>query len=99
MAARPALVVFLGDLGGSAVEEIVGGARRAAALDSIDAALSSGAFARALLVTDEAIDLPDIAGLAIDADDGPFHFGRRLAGVIRRHSLDAAVYLGGGSLP
>ncbi len=99
MVPRPALVVFLGDLGGSPVEEMVGGARRAAALDSIEAALVSGACERAVLVTDDATDLAQIAGLTIDADDGPFHFGRRLAGVIRRHSLAAVVYLGGGSVP
>ncbi len=96
---RPALVVFLGGLGGSPVEEMVGGARRAAALDTIEAALGSGAFAAAILVTDDPTVASDAAGLTVHLDEGPFHFGQRLAEVARRYSLDAVVYLGGGSLP
>ena len=42
---------------------------------------------------------PDIPGVELDADAGPFHFGRRLAAVIRRHNHPHVVYLGGGSLP
>ena len=95
----PTLVVFLGDLGATPVELMVGSAQRAAALDTIAAAASSGAFARAILATDQAFveDLPP--GLELDIDDGPFHFGRRLAGIIRRHPLTPVVYLGGGSMP
>ncbi len=96
---RPALVVFLGGLGGSAVEEMVGAARRAAALDSIEAALSSAAFSGAVLVTDEAGAPRSLPGLTVDVDGGPFHFGRRLAGAVRCYSPDAVIYLGGGSLP
>jgi hypothetical protein len=95
----PALVVFLGNLGTSPVEQMVGAARGAAALDTIAAAVSSGAFARAILATDQPFveDLP--LGLELDIDDGPFRFGRRLAGIIRRHPLTSVVYLGGGSMP
>jgi len=99
MARRPTLVVFVGGLGGSPVEEMVAGACRAAALDSIEAALGSGAFAGAVLVTDDPTWTADLASVILHLDDGPFHFGRRLAEVLRRHSLDAVVYLGGGSLP
>ena len=98
MAPRPTLVVFLGGLGGSPIEEMVGGACCAAALDSIEAALGSEAFAGAILVTDDH-GCPSLPGVTLHFDDGPFHFGHRLAGVLRRYSPDAVVYMGGGSVP
>ena len=99
MAVRPTLVIFLGGLGDSPVEEMMGGARRAAALDSIEAALASGALASAILVSDDPTCPADTPSVTLHLDDSPFHFGRRLAEVLRRHSPDAIVYLGGGSLP
>ncbi len=97
---RPALVVFLGGLGNSPVEQMVAGALAAAAQDAVRAALASGRFQGAVLVTDGHIDLPDRpAGVALDADAGPFHFGCRLAETIGRHGLEQVVYIGGGSLP
>lgn len=95
----PTLIVFLGGLGGSPVEEIVGTARWAASLDSIEAALASGAFSGAILVTDGQFPSGDVPGVTIDADPAPLHFGRRLAGVLRRHRVEAAVYMGAGSVP
>ena len=99
MSERPTLVVFLGGLGDTPVEQMVGSAQRGAALDTIEAALSTGAFERTILATDQACDQDLPPGLELDIDDGPFHFGRRLAGIIRRHSLTSVVYLGGGSMP
>ena len=96
---RPTLVVFLSGLSGSPVEETVAGARRAAALDSVEAALSSAAFDRAILAIDEPVPDAEIPGLVIDADDGPFHFGARLSSLINRYHLRSVVYVGGGSVP
>ncbi len=96
---RPALVVFLGGLGGSPVEEIVGTARWAASLDSIEAALTTGAYSCAILVTDDHSLRADVPGVTVDCDGGTYHFGRRLAGVLLRHDVEAAVYMGGGSVP
>jgi hypothetical protein len=97
---RSALVVFLGGLGDSPVEQMVAGACAAATLDTVRAALASGRFQGAVLVTDGRIDLPDRpAGVALDVDAGPFHFGCRLAETIGRHGLEQVVYIGGGSLP
>jgi len=48
----PVLVSFVGGLGGSPVEEMTAAARRAATLDSLERALSTGAFAYAVLVAD-----------------------------------------------
>jgi hypothetical protein len=95
---KPTLVVFLGGLGESVMEVMVGEARRAAALDTIEAALGTGAFAGGLLVTDVPAAEP-IDGLETDVDDGAFHFGRRLAGVVRGRELRSVVYMGGGSAP
>jgi len=78
---------------------MVTAARRAAALDSIEAALSSDAFGATILATDDASGPAYPPRLELDIDDGPFHFGRRLTGIIRRRRLASVVYLGGGSMP
>jgi hypothetical protein len=93
----PTLVIFLGGLGDSPVEKMVADARRAASIDTIEAALSSPAYDRAILATDD--PHLDLRQVEIDFDDGPFHFGTRLAALIDRHGLERIVYLGGGSLP
>jgi hypothetical protein len=96
----PVLVSFVGGLGGSPVEEMTAAARRAATLDSLERALSSGAFAYAVLVADAADGLEALPpGVRLDVDPGPFHFGRRLAEVIERLGLQSVVYFSGGSVP
>ena len=99
VAQRPTLLIFLGNLGTTLVEQTVANARRAATLDTIEAALSSGAYTRAILATDDPAGLPSIPNLTLDLDEGPFHFGQRLASLIQNHKLQTVVYLGGGSLP
>jgi hypothetical protein len=99
VSAQPTLVVFLGGLGGSPVEQMVGSARTAAALDSIEAALASGAYAGAILATDDVSLRVDLPSVTLDVDQEPFRFGHRLAGVIRRHRIESVVYMSGGSVP
>jgi hypothetical protein len=99
MTRRPTLVIFLGGLGSTPIEQIVGAARRAATLDTIEAALSSGALNRVILATDTPFDVADIPELTVDVDDGKFHFGARLSELIRRYALESVLYLGGGSVP
>jgi hypothetical protein len=87
-------------MGGSPVEEMLAEALRAAALDSLEEALGTGAFAGALLATDTPErpgPLPP--GVTVDPDRGPFHFGQRLAGLIEQHHIESAVYFGAGSVP
>jgi hypothetical protein len=98
---RPALVVFLGGMGGSPVEEMLAGALRAAAIDSLDEALGTGAFAGAILATDapDRLPAPLPSGVTVDPDRGPFQFGRRLAGLIEQHRIESVVYFGAGSVP
>ena len=100
MSEAPTLVAFLGGLSGSPLEEMAATARRAATLDSLERALSTGAFASAVLVTDSQEGLADLSpAVAVDVDAGAFHFGRRLAEVIDRFGLERLLYFSGGSLP
>jgi hypothetical protein len=99
MSPPPTLVVFLGGLGATPVERMVAGARRASARDAIEAALSTAAFDRAVLATDAPFDVAGVPSLTVDIDEGDFHFGPRLSQLIRRHAVEAVVYLGGGSVP
>lgn len=99
MSARPTLVVFLGGLGESSVEQVVGAARTTAALDSIEAALATRELAGAILATDDASLRVEMPNVTLDVDEGPFRFGHRLAGVIRRHRIESVVYMSGGSVP
>jgi hypothetical protein len=96
---KPVVVTFLGDLGTSPIETMVGAARTAATLDSMETALGSKAISNAILVTDCQPAGSDLPGLTIDLDSGEFHFGQRLAAVIRAHGLESLIYLGGGSVP
>jgi len=74
--------------------------RRAAALDSLERALSTGAFAFAVVVADATDGLEALPpGVRLDVDPGPFHFGRRLASVIEQLGLRSVVYFSGGSVP
>jgi len=99
MSSRPTLTIFLGGLDTTQVERVVAVARRASALDSIEAALSTAAFDRAILATNAPLPEAHIPGLTIHVDEGDFHFGSSLVALIEQHALNTAVYLGGGSVP
>jgi hypothetical protein len=100
--ADPFLVLFCGGMGGSPIEELMADALRECALDTLDEALSTGAFAGAVIVADEPSArwlegrLPSGAALDVDPRGEAFHFGRRLAGVVRRYGLERPVYAGCG---
>ena len=101
MVTEPVLVLFCGGMGGSAAEELLAAALRECALDTVEEALATGAFAGAIVIADRpsatALEgrLPAGARLDIDAE-GAFHFGERLRGVVRRHDLARPVYIGSG---
>ena len=100
MSRQPVLIVFLGGMGGSPIEEMLGRALAEAALDLLEEALATGAFADAVLVSERdelAERLPK--GAVLDRDEGPFHFGRRLAAVIAGRDIRAPVYAGAGAVP
>lgn len=100
MPSAPVLIIFLGGMGSSPIEEMVAAARRAAALDLLERALATDAFAGAVVVTDQPDALGHIPkGVVVDADTGPFHFGRRLHEVITRFAIERPLYIGGGAVP
>ena len=103
---RAAVVVMLGGMDGGPLEALLRRALEASALDTLEAALATGRFERALLLADRAPSLPVPAGMTveIDADVGvsasaPFQYGRHLASAVARHDIDALLYCGAGSAP
>ncbi len=99
-AVRPLWVTFLGPPGPTPEEEMVQGARRAAALDALEMALATGAYAGAVVVTPSPWALgPLPRGAEVMAQDEPFHFGRLLWRLVREARPEALLYVGGGALP
>ncbi len=102
-AQRSGLVVMVGaaEAAGPAVR-LVQEARRAAALDTLAAAGAIGLFDRLIVVTnDSAWATESQSDWLVDLDDTrhPFHFGRRLAGVIDYYGLTHVTYVGAGAAP
>lgn len=102
MIAGPALVLFCGGMGGSAIEDAFGQALRECALDTLQEAEASGAFERMILVADPASAfslegrLPTGTMVDEDASGEAWHFGRRLTEVVLRYGLHRPVYVGSG---
>lgn len=98
MPAEPTLVIFLGGMGGSPIEDAVHAARRAATFDTIETARRAE-IERAIVLTDDpdlTIDIPDVE---VVVDTEPHHFGKKLAEIVRDGSLRSVIYLGAGSVP
>jgi hypothetical protein len=97
------LVVMSGWGGGSEVEQLVDGARRAIAIDLIDKALSIDVFARIIVSTNDDVLADLVRGLGViiekDPPDVAFHFGLRLQQVIAKYSIEAMLYFGAGCAP
>ncbi len=94
----PQLVMFLGGMGGSPCEDAFAQALAEDTLDTMERVLESGGVDGAILATDDAqIAARCPAEVRVDRDGGSFHFGKRLAEVIRQHELERLVYLGAGS--
>jgi hypothetical protein len=97
---RPTLIVFSGGMRETGVERLVAGARDAAALDTLDRGIESGAFAGSILATDSA-ELAAAApeGIVIDLDPGAFDFDSRLRSLVASRRIRRPFYVGGGSIP
>jgi len=97
------LLLLVGGWGQSEVERALDGAHRAAARDLLATLLRTGMIGRAVVATDDPawgdalIDLPVVVDL--DPPGEPFHFGRRLAGLIERYDAQRVLYSGGASAP
>ena len=100
MSDAPLLIVFHGGMGGSPIEELLYRALGEAALDLLAEALATDAFGGAVLVSDSdalADSLP--AGVDLDVDEGSFHFGERLATLVRERGVRRPAYVGAGGVP
>ncbi len=95
-----AAVIMTGPGGPSSLEQLLSQAQRAATLDLIDMLRGEG-VAPAIVATPGGDWLPALPGLVRDDDSPgePFHFGRRLAGLISRYGLSRVLYFGGASAP
>jgi CTP:molybdopterin cytidylyltransferase MocA len=77
--------------------------RQACARDLLERAIETASFDPIVVVTGDrawAASLDQLpVTIDLDGDDGPFHFGRRLAGVIDRFQLTRLLYMGAASAP
>ncbi|MDO8492007.1 MAG: hypothetical protein Q7T04_08355 [Dehalococcoidia bacterium] len=100
MTPKPTLVIFVGGLGGSEAEQLVSRCHQAVALDMLEQALATDAFAGLVLVTDiEELRQSAGAGVIVEPSGSAFHFGRKLRDVIRKYRIERPFYLSRGSLP
>ncbi|MCS7178496.1 MAG: hypothetical protein RML46_00300 [Anaerolineae bacterium] len=100
---RITLLLMVGGWAGSPVESALRRAHQAAAGDLLETLGQTGRVEQAVIATDDPSWVPDLPGLPLEVDvdrpDEPFHFGRRLAGLIERIGADRVLYAGGGSAP
>ena len=97
---KPSLVVFVGGMGGSPVEDMIGAAHRAITVDTVERAASTGLFDRIVVAT----DYPELAEqldskVIVEVDNPPFHFGQRLREIILKYEMAKPFYVGGGAGP
>lgn len=94
-------LVFVGFSRSSPVEALVADAQEAVARDLIERLSSCPSFDVPIVATAStkfARSLDDIS-VRLVADQGQFHFGRVLAGLIDRFRVERAFYIGGGAAP
>jgi hypothetical protein len=91
-------VIMIGPGGPTRQEQLVYRAVQSAALDLLDMLGDRGV--RPIILAGPDLDwLPSSAPVIRDVDEGEFHFGRRLAGLIERYDLSPVMYFGAGSAP
>jgi hypothetical protein len=89
-------------MGGSSIEDLLATALREAALDLVQEALATDAFESAVVASDDlslSEVLPQGAVLDPDAQGAPFHFGKRLASLVRERDIERPLYVGAGAVP
>jgi len=97
------LFLLVGGWGQSELERALDGAHRAAAHDLLTLLLRMDMIGRAVVATDDPAWGDTLADLPVEVDldppGDPFHFGRRLAGLIERYGSQRVLYSGGASAP
>ena len=103
MTEKVTLFLLVGGWGQSEVERALDGAHHAAARDLLEALLCTDMIGRAVVATGDSAWGDTLADLPVEVDldppDEPFHFGRRLAGLIERYDTHRVLYSGGASAP
>lgn len=96
-------MLLIGGWGESEVEQALAAAHRAAARDLLERVLRTGQIDQVVLATDDPAWGETLAELPVELDidppEPPFHFGKRLAGLIERHNAERVLYSGGASAP
>lgn len=98
MSNPPSLVVFLGGMHGSHVEDELARVRQAATFDTIDTARAAG-IRHVILLTDDPGLAVGVEDVEIIVDTGEHHFGTALADIVGERRLRSVIYLGGASVP
>jgi hypothetical protein len=96
-------LIMTGSSEGSEPERMVGQARQAVTLDLVERALTVPRLAPVIVAT----NVPDLARhlakypihVDVDQPGEPFHFGRRLLGLVARYDMARCFYVGGGAGP
>ena len=103
MADKVTLLLMVGGRGHSEVERALDGAHRAAGRDLLELLLRTGMVGRTVVAVDDLEWREALADLPVEVDvdppGEPFHFGRRLAGLIERYDAQRVLYSGGASAP
>ncbi len=98
-------LIMCGPAGPSTVEQHMAAARRRAACDAYLALAPLADVAQIIVAAPveerTQIPLPESGKIVweVDPPGQAFHFGERLAGIVRRHHLNRLLYLGAGSMP
>ena len=97
------LLIMTGVSEGSEPERMVSGTRQAVTLDLVERALTVPSLRPVVVATNSPVlahrlaDYPILVDL--DPPDEPFHFGRRLAGLVDQYDMERCFYMGGGAGP
>ena len=97
------LLIMTGVSEGSEPERMVSYTRQAVTLDLVERALAVPSLSPVVVATNSPVLAHRLADYSIlvdlDPPDEPFHFGRRLAGLVDQYGMDRCFYMGGGAGP
>ena len=97
------LLIMTGTSEGSEPERMVSRARQAVTLDLVDRALGVPDLDPVVVATNSTDLAQWLAAspvcVELDSAGEPFHFGRRLAGLIASYGMERCFYIGGGAGP
>lgn len=97
------LLIMTGVSEGSEPERMVSRTRQAVTLDLVERALAVPSLRPVVVATNSPTLVQRLSAYPIlvdvDSPEEPFHFGRRLAGLIAGYGMERCFYLGGGAGP